>query len=99
MKKVIAAAGIGAALIAGPAVAAGSASADSGHDNYLYIQGLISNGIHIIDTNIAINTEAGEFLGYAVGDLCPQYTYLTQADVVTELAIANYTGPRPGFVA
>jgi hypothetical protein len=37
MKKTLAVAGIGAALIAGLLVGAGSASADSGYDNYQFI--------------------------------------------------------------
>jgi hypothetical protein len=55
MKKLIAAAGIGAAVIAGPLVGAGAANADSAYDNYRFLQGLNNNGINVTNTSAAIS--------------------------------------------
>ena len=55
MKKLIAAAGIGAALTVCSLVGAGAASADSGQDNYRYLQGLSNNGIYVSNTAVALS--------------------------------------------
>ncbi len=48
--------GAAAATIAvGSLVGAGSANADSGYDNYRYLQGLNNNGVYVINTNVAIS--------------------------------------------
>jgi len=59
MKKLIAAAGLGAALIVGVLAGAGTASADDSYANYRYLQGLNNNGIYILNTNLAINIGHG----------------------------------------
>jgi hypothetical protein len=53
MKKILAAAGIGAALIAGPVVGAGTASATNSAE-IAYLQTLNNSGIVIYDTDRAI---------------------------------------------
>ena len=45
MKKLIAAAGLGAAVALGSLMGAGTASADASYDNYLFLQGLSNNGV------------------------------------------------------
>ena len=55
MKKVLAAAGIGAALTVGSLAGSGSASADSSYDNYRYLQGLNNNGIYVYNTAVILS--------------------------------------------
>jgi Protein of unknown function (DUF732) len=55
MKRLLAATALGGALFAGSLGLAGSASADYGYDNYRFLQGLNDNGIHIINTALAIS--------------------------------------------
>lgn len=55
MKKILAAAGIGAALTVGSLAGSGSASADSSYDNYRFLQGLNNNGISVINTALVIS--------------------------------------------
>ena len=51
-----------------------------------------------LDTSLSA-TGAGQFTALAVGHLCPQYAYLTNADALTEVAIENYSGPSPSYLA
>jgi hypothetical protein len=55
MKKLIAAAGLGAAIAIGSLAGAGTASANAAQDNYEFIQSLNNNGISVTDLSAAIS--------------------------------------------
>jgi hypothetical protein len=88
MKKLIAVAGLGAAITLGTLAGAGAAHADSGYTNYRYLQGLNNNGIYILNTNVAISH------GHVVCNMLDNGN--TAYDAQRWLATANPTLARRG---